>query len=91
MSAMEPKNQYSEHEENGKKITRAKYDDPEMKTRRGNNDRRDRRGAGQRSLNPGVHWLSGHVRALWALPKREEENRAHAVELRHCFWAILCC
>jgi hypothetical protein len=29
---MEPKKEESEHEENGKRVTRATYDDPETKT-----------------------------------------------------------
>ena len=29
---MEPKKEYSEHEENGKRVTRTSYDDPETKT-----------------------------------------------------------
>ena len=29
---MEPKKEYSQHEDNGKKITRSRYDDPETKT-----------------------------------------------------------
>jgi hypothetical protein len=32
MWAMEPKKELSEHEENGKKVTRTTYDDPETKT-----------------------------------------------------------
>jgi hypothetical protein len=29
---MEPKKEYSEHEENGRGVTRTSYDDPETKT-----------------------------------------------------------